>query len=112
MGSTTPVARQKCLCRFVMCTSQGLVFNPYASLPRHTIGSMVRQLGARVGVFVAPRPLRCSFVTNMLTEDSLAGGSSDMTYINVTGGWALGSAVPMNSYASAQAMAARFAHTV
>lgn len=73
---------------------------------------LVGQLGKRAGVSVRPRQLRASFVTNLMLEDGLAGRRVDLNYMNTTGGWALGSTVPQNSYASSAAMGAGYSHIV
>lgn len=89
-----------------MCTSYGVLLNPYAALPRHVLGKMVLSWGAKNGTKLSPRVLRASFCTSFLMEAALANAVANMTFINATGGWSLGSNEPMQSYCSARAMSA------
>lgn len=100
------------MCRYLICPSHGVIFNPYTALPRHKITTMVQSLGARMGTKVSPRVLRASFCTNLIMEAALAHVAAEMKYISTTGGWTLGSNEPMNSYCSNRALAANLAHKV
>jgi hypothetical protein len=100
------------VCRLLICDTNGLLFNPYGGRSDAAIGNLVEAVGAMAGVRVRPRQARCGMVTNIITEDIVAGQTTERTWLHHLGGWSQNGQTPTVTYLSDMLMGSTTAHMV
>jgi hypothetical protein len=103
---------QNLVCRLLICDTNGLLFNPYGGRSDGDIGSLVESVGAMAGVCVKPRQARCGMVTNIISEDIVAGEQTQMRWLHHLGGWSPLGQTPTLTYMSDMLMGSATSHMV